>query len=192
MKFYHFLSLLIFAGVLMNCERDDNFVSNQDQIELESTTYNENLESRSLENDLETFIFDNYGLVHVENENQRLYTQDGLYLDIIEIVPDEKYILSGTIIYDEIGLKINQNGNGFNEVFEFMDSSFQNVLSESELGQAMANDPTLFDPEERTFGECFKDEWTNFCEDFISCAAQIANPWSVAGAISIFCAFLDD
>ncbi len=191
MRFNRILFFIFLSLILWSCEKDN--ILPDEEANFPVAELHSSVQPRTLNQEKDfNFILQRYGLEfdQIDNNTQRLYNSDGLFLDIIEVRPNEKYILSGTIIHDEIGLIVNQNGENFNEIFLFTDTSFQDVLTDSELGYRIANDENLF--RHRPFGECFKDEWTDFCDGFISCVAQISHPWTVAGAVSIFCAFLDN
>lgn len=48
--------------------------------------------------------------------------------------------------------------------------------------------PCAQHPKNESFNQCFKREWSEFCDGLIGCVAQATNPLPVAAAISLHCA----
>ena len=41
----------------------------------------------------------------------------------------------------------------------------------------------------QTFKQCFKQEWTDFCDGFVGCLAQATSPIRVGALIGLHCAY---
>ena len=147
-----------------------------------STELEQTIESKIKAEDI---LKEKYGIMATDlgNGNFEFLYPNGESLNIQNI--NGNFLISGSRISNKsFGLKINEEGFDFNEKFELTDTTFKKSITHSDLAQIVNNKSFLA---KRTFGECFKEEWNSFCEDFVSCLAQITNPQAIAAAIVIAC-----
>ncbi|MDF1697183.1 MAG: hypothetical protein P1U56_15175 [Saprospiraceae bacterium] len=186
MRILKFVYVLFFAILLVSCEKESTeLIENDDQV-FEATTR----ENTELENYL------GYNVKNFENGNFTFYINDK---DVITGTKtgENHYLLSnpnGELLEMKADMRVEGGLNEQISARKVGDPQYSEIFNFSYFfaaapnATAQAANPCNQHPAGESFDNCFKREWSDFCEDFISCIAQITNPIPVAVAVGIHCA----
>lgn len=166
------------VAIMMSCEKEK--ISERTPVKTEKDVL-EN-QHKSLDYDLKDVLKEKYGVQSLteSNGNYTMKYEDGK--EIFVYLRNDTYFMTGSKI----------NGRIF---MIDIDTKQQEITAGNITITDVTTDPDVLalapcgsHPPGQTFGQCFAQEWRDFCTDFASCAAQIAQPYLVATAIVIHCA----
>jgi hypothetical protein len=135
---------------------------------------------KNMDKKISLMLKEKYGIKEITQ------TIDGSYIFVYEnrnelvAIPngENSFILKGSKLGNKI-MKIYKS----NEISEI---PYQlSVISNDNT--ILSDNPCSQHPKNESFDQCFKREWNAFCDDFVSCIAQITNPMPIVIAISIHC-----
>lgn len=173
LKIFSVVVVSILSTLLIySCSQDDNASEVKSEL------------SKS-EIDLRQALKTQYGADLIKNENGSFTFNynDGSSL---EVIPnnDGSFTMQGTKISNRI-FKINKLENTELSKTNGLDFSFV-VLKDFDANPNAK--PCSQHPKGETFNQCFKQEWSDFCDGLVGCLAQATNPHLVAAAIAAHCA----